>query len=1847
MNGERSKYTQIIQHIHKNISIYIPFLLMMKVDFTENFIFFFLSYFFRFIGILIHCGNLNLKEEQVLNNKSLSNWLRNLTAYKLVELSGMSNLTYIVICIIIFILFFIRLILYGITIYKINSKENIEKIKPYSFQILMDQIVFLFYPFLIEYLFLSVYIVAIPNDKFIIKSAIKTSINVVVCIVNIIMIIGYNINGIIYMTCVNRPLTDKKTPVKYRYSTKKFYLLFFMQNLVVLQSGELYLTGNALKIYKLIIFIVLASIFIGLFFTSLTKFNYPTKLNYFIDVFANFCFFSIIVEAILYFLNYNIIKNSTLFFFTLIKIIISICFQYMSNNLNINLLLKYAKIELFKINKEIENELIYEIFLFVYDMMKNVKNSKGDASSQNLLNIVFLHQSECHQMNCKCKLIQMIPYGENYEKNFIPNLIERFSFLVESAFVQIDYSNDYDLTLLLCEHYCYFKNNPIMAYSMVQTLLHFNCDKLGLSQLIQLYEVADKYIEVSLNMAELQLTKDLNSGNKSGFNQILKENKFKDIFFMLNKVKKIQKIMYQYSQNEIIMIKYKEMMEESIKIHKDEETGDVRKITTTFLTSTNIGKIIKLLECEVKIYKDLFNYIEQLNGQKLPIEFYYKCFLFAELFWGGKITEQIVPTMYSFTNDRNMYSTNLNPSVYVILRQRYIDHNLQGNSTYNAIFKYTKGMRISYYSEPLANRLGYRQSDVAGQSIDILLPKDLSAPHSTAVLRFLISQQNRVFPKIKNFMFDKSNQIYNSTIYGASLPGLGKNLMILIVIELKELINEYYFLLNKNYELIAVSENFEKNYALSMPLIEKFGINLLDFFEINLNELRVDFQEDIKKILALKHNMEIMTGEYFTKRLFRQNVKISGKNNLNKFKLLDELEKDFSDSSASNSKFSRTLKKAQLMIEKIYNHRISEKVDCSSLHLSVPKSTVINNMVKVVNKLTEVDLHDESYKKLTESVFKFKNFNHIKEEDNNNLGKGKKNNNTYDSYFDIEARISVLYDTPFYAFKLTEITKTTPGLRNMNLSDSEGSEIKSQMGVSQKMVSFTSKKGAMGGTGTYSASREKTNTSLTKRKLVKVQNNVKNNEIKCFRFIGIINFGLLSILLIIYIFIIYYQNLIISTGHNIFFGLYYNYYQRDKLLCLFSSILSAYFFSTGITNYDTNEETYMTTDTLTEIMKNYSFDFQNSFHYFYTSYIDYKKNLNEPLTALYAIRIMNKITTDWNNIVYSSDYISEAEFISYIAHNAATELVGEQIAKTIRDCPYLFQSRFDKNETTRNRKVESNFIPCAYYLAKNYNSQFHYFFEELQEESEHSFIKFSGNSRKIYIAIEVLGMLVYIIFFSLMFIYLYQSNSMMFKNILNMFLDFTQEGTYNFKNHIDNFILIKKISEFNLLLIDFSLGILDNYNKKISTKSAMNGNLTMSIDYDASQDAKRGKDDKDNEKNEKKKKNNDKKEKKIIDNINKSKNESSISNLMVNNSINIKNSFTKLNTSMLDSQKTINNATSTINNQKYEQKNINDNMNRKEELEDVQLNTDIILEKTENNGIFQIYIIIYIFILLFLIILVYFFVKIFVSLGFINDIKNIFDDFGTVSYKYSMVYYYFNTIRVLLIVPKFTNEDIFETMTEDLIKETDNINKVLNYRMADYKSTAILFDAFSKKQSDTSINIEEIICLDDVKCKWVLNNELYNVIIDGVDVAINAMVQQTQNTYNDYNSSLSKKTQEDIDNMEFSEVTENYVDEKFKQVDVNLNFVLSLVQERIYKAFLEDVTTLKDKFQNQINIFNSMAIIYCVLLGFFVMFYVINKIKRMTSIVEVSTMRLNKAFCFIKENNLGNQINSKSTSFIV
>ena len=99
----------IIKIIEDKVPQYIPFIVMLKFHFSNNSFFHMLSFFFRFVSVLILCANFSLKLDEV-KSKSLSYYLRYLTASKIIELFGITNMSYIIISIIIFILFWFRVV---------------------------------------------------------------------------------------------------------------------------------------------------------------------------------------------------------------------------------------------------------------------------------------------------------------------------------------------------------------------------------------------------------------------------------------------------------------------------------------------------------------------------------------------------------------------------------------------------------------------------------------------------------------------------------------------------------------------------------------------------------------------------------------------------------------------------------------------------------------------------------------------------------------------------------------------------------------------------------------------------------------------------------------------------------------------------------------------------------------------------------------------------------------------------------------------------------------------------------------------------------------------------------------------------------------------------------------------------------------------------------------------------------------------------------------------------------------------------------------------------------------------------------------------------------------------------------------------------------------------------------------------------------------------------------------------------------------------------------------------------------------------------------------------------------
>ena len=548
----------IIKIIDDKVPSYISFIVMLKFHFSNNSFFHILSFFFRFIGILILCANFSLKLSEV-QTKSLSYYLRYLTATKILELIKITNTTYIIISIIIFILFCFRVICYIILKQSLKNKKYLSKCNSilYRFLNVFEHLVYLIYPLILEFLAQIIYSFLFPDTFIFIKDKPKL-LNIIIVIINIILIIGYNIDNYFYMILINKPFDNRSVGIKYRYSSYKFWIVFLLQNVCLIQNIQIFFTtDDQVKLFSYIILIFFGLVFLILFLLSLQKYNYQNISNLFISIMTSFCFFSIIIKCVCSLCGYSFNTTYSIVSVNILKVLVSIYFCHLNDSMSNEFLFKKAVNQLFKVNKDISNNKIYDCFIYLIEILKTLKNNQNNHAKTNLLNHIFQHQNNCTLNNCKCKLIQIIPHGDEYDKNYSQNLLDRISFLIESSFVKLDFSQNYELCLILSEHYFYIRDNPIMAYSFIQTLLIYNLDNLSITQFLNCYDVLRKYIEAMLNYRyRLRILKKNPKANEDQVaRDSLLETGFKETFLIYENIGKIQEIMNNYSQVVIDIIK--------------------------------------------------------------------------------------------------------------------------------------------------------------------------------------------------------------------------------------------------------------------------------------------------------------------------------------------------------------------------------------------------------------------------------------------------------------------------------------------------------------------------------------------------------------------------------------------------------------------------------------------------------------------------------------------------------------------------------------------------------------------------------------------------------------------------------------------------------------------------------------------------------------------------------------------------------------------------------------------------------------------------------------------------------------------------------------------------------------------------------------------------------------------------------------------------------------------------------------------------------------------------------------------------------------------------------------------
>ena len=1846
------KYTccSTILRMHKKVNKEIFYKMLLKWSFSSSFLIHFLFIIFNSMDTLI------LSNEFIINydNLDISRYLRILTPFYFAMKYNLSNLNYLIICSIILIIFISKIIYLYYFSYKIkyfNIKE-VDKLKIPLVIIILNHFGFIFFSYIIEFFSFIIYIELFPNDFVIKKSdSIKEITNKIFICINILFILTYNYFHYKLIELINIPDENDNFPFRMRLKTLKFYALFIFENMSLLQSLPLCLKRKFLKIWYIAF---ISSVFILLLLTciiSLKSYNFNNIINKILSFIGELCFSSLIVEIIIYISSIKYTKITQFINFIIIKILISICLHYFLYKMYRKIMLKNVKNGLFITNSinYSENKSIVNMLLYLKEIISN-----NNKVLSKIFKYLKKHQEFCINKFCGCRKIKFIIFNESDVIKDKQYYLRQIYFFLENILINLNYNTNFQYAYLLSDYFLIAKKNPIISYCIIQSLLQNNYQVLSSKELISIYGALNKYIKYIYNEKLKRINLNKFNNNKQYFIVEDKEYEIKKYFKILITINQLIKLMKKYCISFKEIIKYKQNYENSIKI--DETDGEIKSINSELITNSFLYKIMQILKKEnidtsnlKKLSSDLKDY-----NKVLPYEFLFKFFLFIDYFWASEVPNDLIHKLFRFKLNKYFYTNKINNEIFDLLEKNYNQYFINNNNKYFLLLKYKKGIRISYISETLIRKLQLLKKDIINQDLNVLFIKDLITPHNNAINQYFIIKKNFLLNEKKVHIFNSKKNMIDCINNSTFQIGLNKNIIIISIIKINEKSNQISFLTNKNFKIISINNNFENKFHLSFPLIEEFKLGLKDLFDINKSSIIKKYEKEIEKIDELKKFINLDPKESILRKMFKNKFIKDNYSPMNEFDNMDNSEENEEDD--ESKQFKKQVKNSFINImHKIYRNQINEISKINPINFKISKKTIdfkMESLLETISNYEQAKLED---KNIYQDYLSFIN--------NYNFSFSKIN-----IFFVINIQLIILYDTPFY---LCNIDHYENNILIKNELDNKDQTICKQNINIESLFYFKEDKLEHRETiekniPLHNHKNQNFNSQEGYKNRIKL--NKTSTKLLCY-----ILTVLIFILIIIIIIILLFQVTIISINNKIFKALFYDYYQKTQLLYINSVLLSTEY---NILNLNDNISSVKENQ---ELLLFFSNNLKEGFHLFYNNYMGYKSDIGEDVGELYELKEVNKISINWNNNTIYSDYLNELQLLIYRIYECVK--LKNITKEIIEDCENLLLWNFLNNKEPKQIETNGDLIITIYYLIFNYDTTWNIFYENLASSFETSFNNQSNKKIKFYLILEIVGIIIYIFIFIINYIYLFKSNKYIFHNILCLFIDFTQNNSYNFDNKIYNVFINNTIINYISLLNEFTpqkFEILKNEAFNYDIHDFNNRDFTFTSDLNDLDNKisilnKRGL---------RKKGNHSSKISNNYENIRVKKPKNSFSGIKTpnryneyslhpqnkkNSNININNghnlhllnfsnlshNFNKimdynkdspnkilfkdlsrevssifsisdnhLNNSSIINFKDLNNSSfNKINDINDDNKNL-ENEKKLNILEsDLNLTIDKILLLSKVEIIKMIKIIMIGFIIFGIIFIFYYLTKIILGFVIITKIGLMHHDFKVLCSQYNEVVHYWNNIKTLIILPNIkTSLDLINSEAY-FNKLNNNVLNLLSNRINNYKRTKKLYSIiFETKTSDDLLEVN--FCNEYKKCHDLLNSTK-NVLLNGLGSAVSLYGKEIETYYRDYIKVKDIiKTKEDI--------KKYLIKESFSILNSNIEHIMSLIQEKFFREFIKDENEIKREFITQIKLLNIIALCYCIILNLFTLLFVFSYVNNIMAYVENSTMRIILSICHFK-----------------
>ena len=291
---------------------------------------------------------------------------------------------------------------------------------------------------------------------------------------------------------------------------------------------------------------------------------------------------------------------------------------------------------------------------------------------------------------------------------------------------------------------------------------------------------------------------------------------------------------------------------------------------------------------------------------------------------------------------------------------------------------------------------------------------------------------------------------------------------------------------------------------------------------------------------------------------------------------------------------------------------------------------------------------------------------------------------------------------------------------------------------------------------------------------------------------------------------------------------------------------------------------------------------------------------------------------------------------------------------------------------------------------------------------------------------------------------------------------------------------------------------------------------------------------------------------------------------------------------------------------------------------------DLIMDKLNRSKILMMKVFLVISLLLLVLIFFFYFFIIYECSNFVNLYSRFFKDFLVITNRYTLLYYFYNALRMMIITPDISinlmMSNILEILNEYYEDQNNQFNNIMS-SINNYDEIRKLYYVLIESQSNSTELIKEKICEKNEKCIKYLDSE-HNIVNSGIDFGYKTSITLIGNMYMDYKNLDDKKN---LTKIKLSVIkSEN---SQFNDLSISLSNFFLFVKEKIFGYFFVDEDKFRNHYTTKIKNLNiNLIIISFVTLVF--TFYVFITISGFIRIIKEASCRVNCSFFYIKNYNI-------------